>query len=123
MLIKYKAGDVAKDLGLPNKELLEVVTKKFGEGKKYTTPLTEQELNYVFEHYTKTKQVASFDEYLASAPQPKPAAPAEPLKKADGTVVELKRTGGSNIDFKAPPKKEKPPPPPPPSPPSPSARW
>ena len=108
MLIKYKAGDVAKDLGLPNKELLEVVTKKFGEGKKYTTPLTEQELNYVFEHYTKTKQVASFDEYLASAPQPKPAAPAEPLKKADGTVVELKRTGGSNIDFKAPPKKEKP---------------
>ena len=70
MLIKYKAGDVAKDLGLPNKELLEVVTKKFGEGKKYTTPLTEEELNYVFEHYTREKQVASFDEYLASAPQP-----------------------------------------------------
>lgn len=34
MLIKYKAGDVAKDLGLPNKELLEVVTGRFGEGKK-----------------------------------------------------------------------------------------
>ena len=31
MLIKYKAGDVAKDLGLPNKELLEVITEKFGE--------------------------------------------------------------------------------------------
>lgn len=38
MLIKYKAGDVAKDLGLPNKELLEVVTKKFGEGKNIPPP-------------------------------------------------------------------------------------
>ena len=44
MLIKYKAGDLAKDLGVQNKELLEVITKKFGEGKKYTTPLTEQEI-------------------------------------------------------------------------------
>ena len=53
MLIKYKAGDLAKDLGVQNKELLEVITKKFGEGKKYTTPLTEQEINYVFEKWNR----------------------------------------------------------------------
>ena len=107
MVIKYKAGEVAKDLALQNKELLEVVGSKFGEGKKHTTPLTEEELNFVFEHYTKETEVKNFDDYLASAPQDKPApVPAEPLKKADGTVVELKRTGGSNIDFKAPKKKE-----------------
>ncbi len=107
MVIKYKAGEVAKDLALQNKELIEVVGSKFGEGKKHTTPLTEEELNFVFEHYTKETEVKNFDEYLASAPQDKPApVPAEPLKKADGTVVELKRTGGSNIDFKAPKKKE-----------------
>ena len=107
MVIKYKAGEVAKDLALQNKELLEVVGSKFGEGKKHTTPLTEEELNFVFEHYTKETEVKNFDDYLASAPQDKPApVPAEPLKKADGTVVELKRTGGSNIDFQAPKKKE-----------------
>ncbi len=107
MVIKYKAGEVAKDLALQNKELIEVVGSKFGEGKKHTTPLTEEELNFVFEHYTKETEVKNFDDYLASAPQDKPApVPAEPLKKADGTVVELKRTGGSNIDFKAPKKKE-----------------
>ena len=107
MVIKYKAGEVAKDLALQNKELIEVVGSKFGEGKKHTTPLTEGELNFVFEHYTKETEVKNFDDYLASAPQDKPAAaPAEPLKKADGTVVELKRTGGSNIDFQAPKKKE-----------------
>lgn len=94
MLIKYKAGDLAKDLGVQNKELLEVITKKFGEGKKYTTPLTEQEINYVFEYYTKARQAASFDEYLASAPAPE-APKVEPLKKADGTVVELKRPAQS----------------------------
>lgn len=107
MVIKYKAGEVAKDLALQNKELIEVVSSKFGEGKKHTTPLTEEELNFVFEHYTKETEVKNFDDYLASAPQDKPTpVPAEPLKKADGTVVELKRTGGSNIDFKAPKKKE-----------------
>lgn len=77
MLIKYKAGDVAKDLGLPNKELLEVVTKKFGEGKKYTTPLTEQELNYVFEHYTKTKQVAASTNIW-----PAPRSPSPPRRRS-----------------------------------------
>lgn len=107
MVIKYKAGEVAKDLALQNKELLEVVGSKFGEGKKHTTPLTEEELNFVFEHYTKETEVKNFDDYLASAPQDKPApVSTEPLKKADGTVVELKRTGGSNIDFQAPKKKE-----------------
>ena len=109
MLIKYKAGDVAKDLGISNKELLEVVTKKFGEGKKYTTPLTEEELNYVFEYFTKARQVPAFDEYLASAPAPK-APKAEPLKKADGTVVELKRPSQSAAapGSAASDKKEKP---------------
>ena len=109
MLIKYKAGDLAKDLGVQNKELLEVVSKKFGEGKKYTTPLTEEEINYVFEYYTKARQVESFDAYLASAPAPK-TPEVEPLKKADGTVVELKRTTHSPAapGSSAPRKKEKP---------------
>ena len=46
MLIKYKAGDVAKDLNLPAKQVLDLLTEKFGEQKKHTSPLNEQELNY-----------------------------------------------------------------------------
>ena len=85
------------------------MTKKFGEGKKYTTPLTEEELNYVFEYFTKARQVPAFDEYLASAPAPK-APKVEPLKKADGTVVELKRPSQSAAapGSAASDKKEKP---------------
>lgn len=80
MLIKYKAGDVAKDLGVNTKQMLDLLTEKFGEAKKHTSPLTEEELNFVFEHYTKEKSVNNFDEYLAASapkPQPKPEPKAE----------------------------------------------
>lgn len=40
MLIKYKAGDVAKDLGVNTKQMLDLLTEKFGEAKKHTSPLT-----------------------------------------------------------------------------------
>ena len=61
MLIKYKAGDVAKDLGQPAKQVLELLGEKLGEQKKHTQPLTEEELNFVFEHYTKEYEAASLD--------------------------------------------------------------
>ncbi|MCI6639999.1 MAG: translation initiation factor IF-2 [Pygmaiobacter massiliensis] len=86
MLIKYKAGDVAKDLGQPAKQVLELLGEKLGEQKKHTQPLTEEELNFVFEHYTKEYEAASLDEYLACFSAPKKetaekAAEKKPEKK------------------------------------------
>ncbi len=92
MVIKYKAGDVAKDLNLTNKQVTDVLKEKFGADKKYTTPLTEQELNVVFDHFTKANAVADLTPYLTPKEQPKPkpeekkaAAPKkEEAKKAEG---------------------------------------
>ncbi len=91
MTIQHKLSELAKDLGVQNKALIDLFTQWTGEVKKHTAQLTEQELNRVFEHYTKEAEVATLDEYLDSAPKPKQPE----LKKADGTVV------------KAPPQKRK----------------
>ncbi len=86
VVIKYKLSDVAKDLNVQNKELIDFLYQTLGESKKHTSPLTEAELNHVFEHYTQKNSEESLDAYLASAPAPK-VAEKDILKKADGTVV------------------------------------
>ena len=63
--IKYKVADVAKDLKLPLKDVIDTLGEKFS-AKKAQTALTEEELNYVFEHYTKAKEVTSFPALLQS---------------------------------------------------------
>ena len=82
--IKYKAADLAKDLKEPLKDVLDVLGEKF-PAKKGQTALTEEELNYVFEHYTKKNEVTSFAPYFAMAGQPKqePKAEEKPAPKAE----------------------------------------
>ena len=96
--IKYKVADVAKDLKLPVKDLVDTLSEKF-PAKKAQTVLTEQELNYVFEHYTKEKEVTSFAPYFAMANQPK-----EEPKNPEPKKEEAKEAKEEN---KAAPKAEK----------------
>ncbi|MBE6885792.1 MAG: translation initiation factor IF-2 [Ruminococcaceae bacterium] len=77
MVIKYKLGDVAKDLGVNNKEIITLIEEKFGETKKSVNTLTEAELNFIFEHYTQKTEVKDLNAYFAMASQPK----AEPKKE------------------------------------------
>lgn len=80
MTIKYKVNEVAKDLNQPVKEVLDLLEEKFGEQKKNTAALTEEELNLVFDYYTQKHQVKNFDEYFNSAqekPEPKKPEPAK----------------------------------------------
>ncbi len=58
---KYKLGDLAKDFGMKSKDFTELL----GEGKKSQTPLTEEELNVIFETFTKKHEVKNFSEYFA----------------------------------------------------------
>ena len=90
--IKYKVADVAKDLKLPVKDVLDTLGEKF-PAKKAQTALTEQELNYVFEHYTKAKEVTSFAQYFAMASQPKEELKKpEPKKEEPKSVKEEKKS-------------------------------
>lgn len=68
MMIKYKLREVATDLGVTNKEVIEVLSKYIGgEPKKQTTVLTEEELNVIFDYFTQKNNMESFDKYYAVA--------------------------------------------------------
>ena len=43
-MFKYRVHEVAKDLNVPNKEVLDALQKYCGDGKKHMTALTEEEL-------------------------------------------------------------------------------
>ena len=107
MMIKYRVTDVAKDLQISNKAVIEAIEKYCGETKKAMTALNEHELDIVLETFTQGKSVKSLDAFFAdngqneeqpdapaaeAAPAPaKPAAPAaESRKKADEKAAPAK---------------------------------
>ena len=101
--IKYKVADLAKDLKEPVKEVLDVLGEKFPQ-KKAQAALTEEELNYVFEHYTKKNEVTSFAPYFAMAGQPK----TEPKKEEPKAEVKTEEVKPAPKAEKTAPKAEKP---------------
>lgn len=64
MMIKQKLSDVAADLSITSKEIIELLNEKTGVTKKNIANLTPEELNYIFEYYTKKNEVKSFDSYF-----------------------------------------------------------
>ena len=79
-MIKYKLSDVAKDLNIPAKELLEMVSDLTGEAKKHSSPLTDAELNQLFEKLTTQNEESSLDAYLSSVSEPEEPKKEEPVK-------------------------------------------
>ena len=90
--IKYKVNELAKDLGLQTKDIVEVLAKYSDTPKKSGQNLEEEELNLIFEHLTQQHQLSSIEVIFAEAAaaeqakseekeqpknaQPKAAAPA-----------------------------------------------
>ncbi|MGN1458331.1 MAG: translation initiation factor IF-2 [Acutalibacteraceae bacterium] len=66
-MIKYRLGEVAKDLNVSNKEVSDVLKDKLNVVKKPAGVLTEEELNVIFEHFTQASSLKNFDAYFASA--------------------------------------------------------
>ena len=89
MMIKYRVHEVAKDLEVANKEVLDILGKYVKEPKKHMTALEENELDIVFDKFTQDHAVENFDAYFAArekaaepAAQPQPKAEkAQPEKK------------------------------------------
>jgi translation initiation factor IF-2 len=65
MITKHKLGDVAKELGVATKEIIELLRDVLGVEKKHMNSLDKDELDIVFEHFTQTNALESFDEYFA----------------------------------------------------------
>ena len=76
MIVKYKVSDFAKDLNLSAKKVLDELNAMGSTGKKNSSNLEENELNYLLEKFSKDNSVANLDEFLNSAKaakeEPKP---------------------------------------------------
>ncbi|MCL2578916.1 MAG: translation initiation factor IF-2 [Oscillospiraceae bacterium] len=92
MIEKYRVHEVAKDLHVPSKDVIELLGKYFPSQKKHMTALEKDELSAIFEHYTLKYAPDSLDEYFARVSQrkpkvkeaaPAPAAPVAPVKAAE----------------------------------------
>ena len=82
MTVKYKVSDFAKDLSISAKKVLDELNAMGSTGKKNSSTLEENELNYLLEKFSKDNSVKSLNEFLNSAKAPK-AEPKPAEKKAE----------------------------------------
>ncbi|MGN0587698.1 MAG: translation initiation factor IF-2 [Oscillospiraceae bacterium] len=97
---KNKLNEVAKNLNISNQELIDFIKDKLDVVKKPTANITNDEMNYILEHFTQNNQVDSFDAYFASKNAPKPEKKEEPKK-------EEPKKEAPKTEKKAAPKAEK----------------
>lgn len=100
MAKKIKLSDAAKDLCVPSQEIIDLFTEKGDNKKKTGSSLTEEEMNFLLEHYTKANEVKSLDDYFTSRNEPKPE------KKAEVPAPEKKKPAPAKKADKPAPKKE-----------------
>ena len=108
MMIKYKLSEVAKDFGLSNKEISEILGKYLKAPKSNAQALSEEELDVVFESLTQTHKVsdlkAAFEAAASSKaksePKQQPKADAKPRQEGakQQPRQEGKRPEGRNND-------------------------
>ncbi len=79
MINKYRVHEVAKDFNIKSNIVVDLLTKYFDGQKKHMTALEEDELDMIFETFTKEYEVSDLNEYFEYAPAPKKEkdAPAE----------------------------------------------
>jgi len=92
MIEKYRVHEVAKDLNLPTKEVVDLLAANFEGERKSMTALNEEELSVVFNHYTNETQVENFDEYFAAGEAKKQAA--KEAAKAQSRPAQPQQQGG-----------------------------
>ena len=59
MIVKYKVSDFAKDLSISAKKVLDELNAMGSTGKKNSSTLEENELNYLLEKFSKDNSVKS----------------------------------------------------------------
>ena len=85
MTVKYKVSDFAKDLNISAKKVLDELNAMGSTGKKNSSTLEENELNYLLEKFSKDNSVTDLDELpeqrQAALPKARRRSPRE--KKAE----------------------------------------
>ena len=114
MMIKYRVHDVAKDLNVPNKDVLDTLEKYEGTSKKSMTALDENELDLVFETFTQKNSSKDLNEYFAQAEKrktvvetEKPDVAIQPEKPAQKIAGKTAATAASQAAAPAAPRGQK----------------
>ncbi len=107
MITKYKVNEVAKDLGLNNKEIIEVLGKFYEEPKKAQTALDTKELDVLFDVLTQENSVENFNSYFAmkKGEEKKEEKAQKPALKKEEKKAELKKE--EKVQKNAPKKEDK----------------
>ncbi len=98
MINKYRVHEVAKDFDIKSNIVVDLLGKYFDGQKKHMTALEEDELDMIFETFTKENEVADLNEYFnfvklekkakKEATEEEPAqAPAAEEKKEEAAAV------------------------------------
>ncbi len=87
MINKYRVHEVAKDFDIKSNIVVDLLAKYFDGQKKHMTALEEDELDIVFETFTKENEVADLNEYFEFMPASKKAK-EKPVEKAEEEKAE-----------------------------------
>ena len=79
-LVKRKIKDVAADLGMQPKEIMEIIGRYFEKPKSNAQNMTDEQMNVVFDYITLNRQIGSIAEVFAVAPAPKKAEEPKPVE-------------------------------------------
>ena len=91
MITKYKVSEVAKDFGLQNKDIIDVLAKHFEEPKKSQTALDTKELDVLFDVLTQENSVENFNAYFAMKKQEEKKPEKKEAPKKENKPVEKKQ--------------------------------
>ena len=90
---KYRVHEVAKDFDIKSNKVVDLLAEYFDGQKKHMTALEEDELDLIFETFTKEKEVADLNDYFNFAPAGKEKAKQEkaPAEQAQEAPAEEKK--------------------------------
>ena len=82
---KYRVHEVAKDFGLPTKQITEILTEYAQTPKNHMQVLEDHELSLIFEYLTQHNPVSGIQVIFAEGMKPAAEKKAEPApeKKAE----------------------------------------
>jgi|GEM_PF-72315 len=84
---KYRVHEIGKDFNVKSVELLDLLSKYFGDSKNnHMTALTTEEIDFIFDYYTQQNAVENMAQYFETFV----AQPKTPKKEANETAVKEK---------------------------------
>ncbi len=109
MINKYRVHEVAKDFDIKSNIVVDLLAKYFDGQKKHMTALEEDELDVIFDTFTKENQVEDLNEYFEFTPAAKKAKkeeqPAEE-KPAEEPKAEEKKSQAPKAKEEKPAQKQ-----------------